>query len=310
MALLQILINQGGGGPCLHTQFLVDMLQVFFLRCRFAYSGFDRKACCDDCYRQYHHVPYDTGAFRRWNLPGLLGARNWSSESPYRSHWEQDSSACPHGKYLIAVGFLHAPIHAGFIEVDQFGNVTSLKPTSMTASSNTVNFKTTPVTIDMGAFLGNWTLPTVSPLATGNNTVDIVPDGDYLLRVTSDFQTQRFNVDAFGIVTSKKPTTMTGSGSTLSLITAPVHFDVGSYSRPWRVIDALPPVHITGSQTVHLATDVEYKVLLTLPAHPWNSVGLIRVAHAHPIRHNLSSAVSPLTLAAARPTARQRRWLP
>jgi len=88
----------------------------------------------------------------------------------------QSLALVPDGRYIVSVG----DFNTFFFDVDAAGNVTSLNTKSATASADTLTLITASISFDVGVFSGQWNLGRASAKLTGDQLLDLVPDGQYI----------------------------------------------------------------------------------------------------------------------------------
>ena len=118
------------------------------------------------------------------------------------------------------------------------------------------------ITIDPGAFNGNWAILGETGNQSGTQVVNLGA-GTYTIRLFSISQTQfSFTVDAGGTVTSLKPGAATAVGSTLEFNNASIVVDTSLYEGQWQLVGfAGFNTHVDGSaQQFTLVPDTDYLI--------------------------------------------------
>lgn len=163
--------------------------------------------------------------------------------------------------YLSIATSTRDAVRRGFdYRVETDGSVTLSDDRSAQAVGNTISFRNVEVSVEPSLFEGSIRLengPSLPPSAT----LQLVPDIRYYLGLGAsglNRDTFPFYVEADGSVTSLQPASATGIGSTLSLITRPVHFDAGDYDLSWSLRHTAPSQ--VGSRTLELVPAMRYAV--------------------------------------------------
>jgi thrombospondin type 3 repeat protein len=200
----------------------------------------------------------------------------------------QNLTVIPNLKYFVQVGS-SIPGGAKQIAVDASGNVSPLvHPTlgdaddSFLFNGNTLKFKNVQINVDPGAYSTadhRYFFQGASPLLSGIQTLALVPDMNYLVRVARDFGRQDFHIDATGNV---QPVVQTGrdsshsflfNGNTLTFKTVQITVDPGNYQGVFTLFtDAQFGPPLSGFQTLTVVPGYEYFVEI---AGPFSNKGKI-----------------------------------
>lgn len=141
--------------------------------------------------------------------------------------------------------------------VSDKGVINSLNSESALGGNNKLTFKTTPVSIDPGDFLGAWLILHISKPQFGTGQTHLIPGLTYSLSINGIGRFQ-FDVKADGAIRSRHPESARGSGNILIFKTTPIRVKQGTSLKTW-VIPWIP----TGlsPDTVHLVPGLTYTLL-------------------------------------------------
>lgn len=139
--------------------------------------------------------------------------------------------------------------------VDASGNVTSLNTAAATGGSGMLTFNTADVTVNSGGYTGYLLIAHVSDYFTGSVTATLVPGLRYNLYV-GPLGIVPFDVDGSGNVASGNAAAAQGGPGQLTLQTADVNVDPGSYQGLWLISHVSD--FVRGAQTVKLVPGLNY----------------------------------------------------
>lgn len=143
-------------------------------------------------------------------------------------------------------------------DVDTSGMVANVRSSgAATVSGSTITLNTSEISVQPGAYTGAYRiLPAIDVNDTGPQTTTIVPDVTDWTVFIPGTGSIRFDVDASGVVSNiRRPGAATSSGSTITLNTAEVSVQPGSYVGTYSILPAADGTS-TGPQTETIVPDV------------------------------------------------------
>jgi len=164
--------------------------------------------------------------------------------------------------------------------VDSAGNVTVENGVSASGGSGTVTFQTGIVHIHAGDFDGRVRLDWETPVF-GDQTWDLVLGTAYQVGYDGRDGATSFEVLGDGSVVSHDTDKVTASANALTLVTVPVHFDLGTYEGLHFFIE----FNQFGSRTYDVVPNTEYRME-------------IAAGHLNPVHFSMSTAGEAIVLAA------------
>src|SRR2546426_107258 len=139
------------------------------------------------------------------------------------------------------------------------GMVTSLNTAAASGGPATLTFNTTTITVNPGAYTGQWWLYHATSSATGARSLELVPGVNYqaLVGVAGAFN---FSVAADGMVTSLNTAAASGGPATLTFNTTTITVNPGAYTGQWWLYHAASSA--TGARSLELVPGVNYQALV------------------------------------------------
>jgi hypothetical protein len=166
--------------------------------------------------------------------PGAYAGDWWIQGMPNYRTGVQNVSLNP-GQLIVQIG-----VAGAFnINVAADGMVTSLNTAAASGGPATLTFNTTTITVNPGAYTGQWWLYYATPSATGIKSLELVPGVNYqaLVGVAGAFN---FSVAADGMVTSLNTAAASGGPATLMFNTTTITVNPGTYTGQWGLYYAAP----------------------------------------------------------------------
>ncbi len=151
-------------------------------------------------------------------------------------------------------------------DVGADGNVTSGRPTSVRATdidqngiNETLTFENTTISINPVAYQGAYSVLGVSPIASGTQSVVVVPDlNNYWLGLGNLRPIINFDVDAGGNVTSGRPTSVSATGNTLTMGNTVIAVNPDGYTGTYNITDSGSASALPGPRNFVIVPDLQF----------------------------------------------------
>ena len=164
---------------------------------------------------------------------------------------QQTIHLLPNVEYFIRIGANDLK----FI-IDNLGNVLVNDPLSLFTGQNLLGFRTTPINIDVGNYLGNWGVDYALYSLIGDQTLHLVNNLAYQITIGQNLL--EFFVNGNGLISTDLANSIAVVNNALNFLTTQVNIDLGNFLGRWTIEGVLND--LVGSQTIDLIPGLPYSI--------------------------------------------------